>query len=228
MRTSLERDLLELALDGASDSSVVAIGECGLDFLREKDFNCPRHSQFGIWEMHFSLANAANLPMFIHSRESESETLTFLKSHFLKRGGVVHSFDGGYEYAREILTFSDNLYIGINGCSLKTVENLETVKRLPLERLLIESDAPWCGIKGVSAGKALLDASFAREEEGMEEVNKPEKLKGKESLLRTVKSRNEPMNTRDVLQVLALLHPEQDLATISAQIVKNTQKLFGV
>ena len=56
------------------------------------------------------------------------------------RDGVVHSFDGSIEELKDLLDL--NLFIGLNGCSLRTDNNLEVVRHLPLERILLETDAP--------------------------------------------------------------------------------------
>ncbi|SCV01273.1 LANO_0F10968g1_1 [Lachancea nothofagi CBS 11611] len=60
---------------------------------------------------------------------------------------VTHSFTGSVTEMQEILSLSDYSYIGMNGCSFKTEENINCVKSIPLNKLLLETDAPWCDIR---------------------------------------------------------------------------------
>ncbi|KLU80965.1 hypothetical protein MAPG_00061 [Magnaporthiopsis poae ATCC 64411] len=79
----------------------------------------------------------------------------------LPAGGVVHSFTGTAEEARE-LTTDLGLYVGVNGCSFKTAENCDVVRGLPLDRLMIETDGPWCEIRPSHEGWKYLVEHYAR------------------------------------------------------------------
>lgn len=59
-------------------------------------------------------------------------------------GGVVHSFTGEIEEAEALLELHPRMAIGINGCSVKTDDSLDAMAAVPLTRLLLETDAPWC------------------------------------------------------------------------------------
>jgi TatD DNase family protein len=65
---------------------------------------------------------------------------------------VVHSFDGSPAELRSLLELP-SLSVGINGCSLRTEANLQVAASVPLGRLLLETDAPWCDIRQTHAGE---------------------------------------------------------------------------
>lgn len=60
---------------------------------------------------------------------------------------VTHSFTGTPKELQDIISLSQNSYVGMNGCSFKTTENIECVKCVPLDKLLLETDAPWCDVR---------------------------------------------------------------------------------
>jgi len=104
-------------------SKVVAIGECGLD--NQRIHFCSPSVQEKYFEMQLKLSEHFNLPLFLHCRDAAPAFIDILKrnSNSVKLGGVVHSFDGSLNEAMEIINLG--FYIGINGCSLRTEENLK-------------------------------------------------------------------------------------------------------
>ena len=72
--------------------------------------------------------------------------------------GVVHSFTGTSSELQQIIDL--DLFVGLNGCSLKTEANLEVVKQVPLDRLLLETDCPYCGISSTHAGYKYVSTKY--------------------------------------------------------------------
>ena len=135
---------------------VVAVGECGLDY--DRLFFCPAEAQLRHFPRHFALAKKHNLPMFLHDRNTGDDFYNIMKQAIdegmLPAGGVVHSFTGSLEQMQRLVNIG--LYIGVNGCSMKTEENLDVVRAIPLDKLLLETDAPWCDIRPTHASAAYL------------------------------------------------------------------------
>jgi TatD DNase family protein len=129
-------------------------------------------------------------------------------------GGVVHSFDGSAEDRDRILDLG--LHIGINGCSLKTEENLAVVAGVPADRLMLETDCPWCEIRPSHAGYKLVQSRF-------EAWPAVDKKKWREGAL--VKGRNEPHNIRQVLEVVAAVRKE-DPEQLAETVYANTERVF--
>lgn len=121
----------------------VAIGECGFNQpLEENDRNL--RSQASLFEMQLDLATRRNLPVVVHTRNSDSETYASLINFKNKNlRGVIHCFVSDYDFAKKILDLG--MYLSFNGIvTYKSGNNLEeTIKKMPLDRILIETDAPY-------------------------------------------------------------------------------------
>jgi len=140
---ALLKELLEIAQDGMKDGTVVAIGEIGLDYDR-LEF-CPADIQQQYLKRQLQIvALPTGLPLFLHNRSVGSDLYNILLDLGWKNGGVVHSFDDELELATKFIELG--LFIGLNGCSLRTDESLENAKNLPLDRLLLETECvlPGC------------------------------------------------------------------------------------
>ncbi len=122
----------------AKHKKCVAIGEIGLDYYWVSD---NKEKQKALFEEQLILANKLKLPVIVHDRDAHADTLEILKNHRPK--GVVHSFSGSPEMAKEILKLG--MYIGIGGViTFKNAKKLpEVVEMLPEDRFLLETDAPY-------------------------------------------------------------------------------------
>jgi len=148
-------DLKELAISGKNAGIVKAFGEIGLDYDR-LHYTSKEH-QLEYFRKQLEIAVEVGLPLFLHMRAANDDFIATIKPFLPKlQNGVVHSFTGTKEELDKLLELG--FYIGINGCSLKTEENLEVVKQIPLDRLMIETDAPWCEIRKTHAGYKYLTA----------------------------------------------------------------------
>ena len=120
----------------------VAVGECGLDFFRDYS---PRDAQREAFAAQLELAAACGKPVFLHQRDAHEEFVAMLKpTRAALAGGVAHCFTGG---PAELEAYLDlDLYIGVTGwvCDERRGADLRAaLPRIPLERLLVETDAPY-------------------------------------------------------------------------------------
>ncbi|KAF9913509.1 TatD DNase [Lobosporangium transversale] len=200
-------------------SKIVAIGECGLDYDRLQF--CPKETQRKYFERQFELAEATRLPMFLHNRNTEGDfgkLISENRSRFTH--GVVHSFTGTLEEMQQYLDLG--LYIGINGCSLKTEDNLKVAASVPLDRLMLETDGPWCDIRPTHASHKHL-SSMTHEQQAI--YNPPAKKKERFEAGSMVKNRNEPCTMGQVLHVIASLH-SMETEKLADVVYRNTTMVF--
>jgi TatD DNase family protein len=122
--------------------SCVAVGECGLDFFRDYS---PRDAQRRAFAMQLELAATTRKPVFLHQRDAHEEFVAMLAPIRAQlNGGVAHCFTGGRSELDAYLELG--LYIGVTGwvCDERRGGELrEAVPHIPLDRLLIETDAPY-------------------------------------------------------------------------------------
>lgn len=125
----------------AAHPKVVALGETGLDY--HYDF-APRDVQHAIFSKHIAAGLAADLPLIIHTREAEEDTMRLLRDVGKGRSrGVMHCFTGTQWLADQALDIG--FYISFSGIlTFKKAEDLRAIaKSVPLDRLLVETDSPY-------------------------------------------------------------------------------------
>ena len=122
----------------SKEEKVVAIGEIGLDY---HDNDIDRGLQQKIFKEQLSLASELNIPVIIHSREADKDTIDILKQ--FKLSGVVHCFSSHYEIAKILIDMG--FYLGFTGViTFKNNEKqIKSVMNSPLEKILIETDCPY-------------------------------------------------------------------------------------
>lgn len=135
-------DEVAAKIEGRQNKKVVAIGEIGLDYYYD---HSPRDVQRAVFERQIDIAARLDLPVVIHTRDADADTMAILKNmaSTLKRKGVVHSFTSGQELAESALELG--FCLGFNGIiSFKSAENVREIARLtPLTQMLLETDAPF-------------------------------------------------------------------------------------
>lgn len=127
----------------AKHPSCIAIGETGLDYYRS-DYDTSRELQQVSFREHILAAIASEKPLIIHTRQAAEDTLSLMKETEAARiGGVMHCFAEGIDVARACLDM--NFYISFSGIvTFKNATALkEVAKFVPLDRILIETDAPY-------------------------------------------------------------------------------------
>jgi TatD DNase family protein len=133
---------VELITELADDETVVAVGECGLDYFR--NFS-PRSAQLKAFQSQLDIAAETTLPVFLHQRDAHDDFVEVLEPMLPKlTRAVAHCFTGEGESLREYLAMG--LWIGVTGwiCDERRGAHLhEIVSIIPDNRLLIETDAPY-------------------------------------------------------------------------------------
>jgi TatD DNase family protein len=125
-----------------NNDHVIAWGEIGLDFHYD---NSPRDVQIDVFKRQLRAARECDLPIVIHTREAEAETIEILQNDYerAERRGVFHCFSGSMELAQRALEIG--FMISFSGIvTFKKAEELrEIAKQVPIDRLLIETDCPY-------------------------------------------------------------------------------------
>jgi TatD DNase family protein len=123
-----------------NNDKIVAYGEIGLDFFRNLS---PRDVQIKRFGEQLELASELGLPVVIHDREAHAQTMNILEQWEGDKRGIIHCFSGDYGMARKCLDMG--FYISIPGTiTFRNSGQLrDVVKKVPMDRLLVETDAPF-------------------------------------------------------------------------------------
>lgn len=199
---------------------VVAIGEFGLDY--DRLHFCSRENQIRGFEIQLRVVEElrkhnVHLPLLLHLRNACDDFVVLMNKYkhvWENCGGVVHSFTGT---CQEMRTLTDmGLYIGLNGCSLRQEESLrEVVPFIPEDKIIYETDSPYCDIRPTHAGFNHLQGLT------LPKTVKPEKF----ATGMMVKGRNEPACIDQVAAIVARARGT-DPAILAKTVLGNTLRLF--
>ena len=124
-----------------SNKKIIGIGETGLDFFYN---HSDKKKQIESFKTHIEASLDLNLPLIIHSRNAENETFDILNLYKKYNPKILmHCFTGSYEFAKKLITF--NSYFSASGIITfkNSIELQETFKKIPIDKLLIETDSPY-------------------------------------------------------------------------------------
>jgi TatD DNase family protein len=139
--TDIDQHLLRELEGLVSEPKVVAWGEIGLDFYRRYS---PPDMQVEAFRQQLDMALDLDLPVIIHDREAHAELLEILRQ--MTRGkdkGVIHCFSGDYDMAMALIEMGYHISIPGTVTYKKALQVQEVATRIPLERMLVETDAPF-------------------------------------------------------------------------------------
>lgn len=117
---------------------IVAIGECGLEFLGDYD----RKKQEKVFRSQIELAQKYKKPLIIHARKAVDEVVEILKE-YENLSGVFHCYAGGNKRIKKVLELGENWYFGIDGNLTYEDGLVDVIKNIPKDRLILETDSPY-------------------------------------------------------------------------------------
>lgn len=144
-------ELAAIAVEAHRRGLVGALGEIGLDYDRLHYLSKEQQRDAFRRQLEVLSSLKLDLPFFLHMRAACDDFVAIV-APFVANGlrGVVHSFTGSENELARLLQLG--FYIGVNGCLLKTEANLQVALQIPRDRVVLETDAPWCEIRKSHAG----------------------------------------------------------------------------
>jgi TatD DNase family protein len=144
---------------------VAGIGETGLDYyhLTPGKEQSQKETQFAFFAAQSLLARRLDLPLVIHTRDAAADTIRLIKENGVRRA-VIHCFSEDYRFAEELMNWSEEIYFSFSG--ILTFRNArpihEAAARLPLNRILVETDSPFIVPAGAHGKGGANEPAFTR------------------------------------------------------------------
>nr|WP_086940978.1 TatD family hydrolase [Thaumasiovibrio occultus] len=125
----------------------IAVGECGLDFFAATEY-AARDVQVEVLTQQLRLANQFDLPVLLHCRKAFNELVQLLKRNPVQQAGIYHAFSGSYQQGCQLVDMGYKLGIGGTITYERAKKTRDAVRRLPLDALVLETDAPDMPLSG--------------------------------------------------------------------------------
>ncbi|KII63505.1 putative deoxyribonuclease TATDN1 [Thelohanellus kitauei] len=189
---------------------IIAIGEIGLDY--DRLHFCDENTQKKWFKTQLTATSSLGLPYIFHMRNATADFLSILEQ-FSIRESVVHCFTGDINDADTLI--KQNLSIGLTGCSLKTIDTVEAIKIIPIDKILIETDSPWCKVRPSFSGYQHI-------------VYKPKEVKPQNNDKKSfIKCRQEPALVSQIYEAVASIKGV-DYNVLVDQVFHNFRKIFKI
>ena len=178
---------------------IIAIGEIGIDGAISKRAENPEENlkkQQHFFDYQLAVAKQHNLPVIIHHRQSHDKILPQIKHYQLERSGVIHGFSGSYQQAKAYLDLGYKLGVGSTITYSRAKKTINTIKRLPLTSIVLETDAPSMPLSKEVMNETELQLPY-----------------------------NSPVNLLKIFSALNMIR-EENAEDIAEQIEQNVEQLF--
>ncbi|WP_232300015.1 TatD family hydrolase [Colwellia sp. MT41] len=204
-------------------NDIIAIGEIGLDgaiIKRSDDPAAELAKQQHFFDFQLNLAKQQNLPVIVHHRQSHDKIMPFLKRYQLNRAGIIHGFTGSYQQAKGYLDLGFKLGVGSTITYSRAKKTINTLKRLPLDCLVLETDAPSMPLSSevmaadVTGKEILTNSELARQEKHRVSAHSPANAPA-----------NSPVNLSKIFAVLSTIRVES-AEEIASQLEVNIERIF--
>jgi TatD DNase family protein len=143
-----EKHLAELSdIVHTNQKNIIAIGETGIDGTIAKEHD-NLNKQITFFDFQLALAKQYRLPVIVHHRRSHEHIVQRLKQQKIEQGGIIHAFSGSYQQAKTYIDLGLKLGIGGTITYERAKKTINAIKRLPLNSLVLETDAPSMPLNG--------------------------------------------------------------------------------
>jgi TatD DNase family protein len=155
---------LEALIQG-NRGKIVGIGETGLDYFHttKGKKEAQKKVQQTFFKAHADLALRLDLPLIIHTRDAAADTIALIKESGVKRA-VIHCFSENEAFARELMAWSDEIYFSFSGILTykRSIAVQDAARSLPMDRILVETDAPFLVPQAVRDAFTTNEPAFTR------------------------------------------------------------------